>query len=74
MDEITEGCDDRLALVRQLILKLAGELKNETSKSGVTELARLIALEKELADSTESVREVKVTWVEPDPVDCSKSE
>ena len=58
---------NRLSLVRSLIEKWAAELEKETaSKTGVAELVRLLALEKELtASKQEQVREIRVTWVEP---------
>ena len=65
---------DRLALVRELITAWAEKLQTSEGKSGVAELARLIALEKELAESTDTVREIRVTWVEPSPAESSKSE
>jgi len=68
---------DRLALVRNLIEAFAKELEGKQRKqrtSGVAELARLLALEKELSESTEAVREIKVTWVESGPAESSKSE
>ena len=58
---------NRLSFVRSLIEKWAAELEKETaSKTGVAELVRLLALEKELtASKQEQVREIRVTWVEP---------
>jgi hypothetical protein len=58
---------NRLTLVRSMIRRLKSELESGegTSKSGVAELIRLIALEKELSGETEHVREIRVTWVEP---------
>ena len=72
--ESTGDSGDRLELVRELILKLAASLKKDTTKSGVAELARLLALEKDLSEGTETVREIKVTWVESGPAESSKSE
>ena len=72
--EGTGNSGDRLALVRELILKLADDLKRDTTKSRVAELARLLTLEKELSEGTEAVREIKVTWVESGPAESSKSE
>ena len=58
---------NRLTLVRSMIRRLKSELESDkgTSKSGVAELIRLIALEKELSGETEQVREIRVKWVEP---------
>jgi hypothetical protein len=58
---------NRLSLVRSLIEKWAAELeKKNATKTGVVELVRLLALEKELtASKQEQVREIRVTWVEP---------
>ncbi len=56
---------DRLTLVRKLIAKWGNELEREQTKTGVAELIRLLVLEKELASSNETIREIKVTWVEP---------
>jgi hypothetical protein len=58
------GPINRLTLVRSMIRRLKNELE-EGSKTGVAELIRLIALERELAGETEHVREIKVSWVEP---------
>jgi hypothetical protein len=71
--KLTGRAGNRLTLVRKLIAKFAGDLEHGQRQSGVSELAKLIALEKELAESRESVREIKVTWVEPDPAESSKS-
>ena len=62
----------KLWMVRKLIRQCFDEATS--SKSGVAELIRLIALERELADETESIREIKVTWVEPSKTAPSKSE
>lgn len=59
------GSKNRLKLVRGLITTWSEQLENDKSKSGVAELIRLLALEKELTPSDEAVREIKVTWVEP---------
>ena len=61
---------NRLRLVRQMIRQYTDQLSvKDGPKSGVGELIRLIALERELAGETENVREIKVTWVEPKPAE-----
>lgn len=64
---------NRLTLVRSLITQWATKLEENSSNTGVTELIRLLALEKELAGNRQEVREIRVTWVEP-TVESSKSE
>ena len=66
---------NRLSIVRSLIEKWAAELEKETAtKTGVTELARLLALERELtASKQEQVREIRVTWVEPETTESKRS-
>ena len=65
---------DRLSLVRSLITKWSQTLEGDLSKSGVAELIRLLGLERELSATGETVREIKVTWVEPTATESSKSE
>ena len=65
---------DRLSLVRSLIEKWSTKIEADVSKAGVTELIRLLSLEKELSETTETVREIKVTWVEPTETESSTSE
>ena len=72
--EVIEVDDDRLTMVRKLIVKWATDIQAANGKPGVAELTRLLALEKELSEGRETVREIKVTWVEPSPTESSKSE
>ena len=61
---------NRLRLIRQMIRQYTEQVSAEGGpKTGVGELIRLIALERELAGETENVREIKVTWVEPKPAE-----
>lgn len=69
-----EGHKDRLALVRLLIESWLVELSAKKTKSGVAELVRLLALEKELSASDQVIREIRVSWVEPHTTESSKSE
>jgi hypothetical protein len=55
----------RIELVRELIEIWATEIVKDPKKTGVAELIRLLSLEKELGGTTEAVKEIKVTWVEP---------
>lgn len=58
---------DRLSLVREMILeRIAKGRSKDGQRSGVTDLIRLLALEKELSESEQTTQEIKVTWVEPD--------
>lgn len=60
---------NRLRLVRQMIRRCVAQMQGKDAmKGGVAELVRLLSLERELADEAESIREVKVTWVEPETV------
>ena len=68
------GNGTRLSMVRDLIEKWSQELAKKTTKSGVAELIRLLALEKELSASNQAIREIKVSWVEPETTESSKSE
>ena len=65
---------DRLATVRNLIGMWEEKLQKEMSKGGVAELIRLFGLEKEMSETRETVKEIKVTWVEPTEPESSKSE
>jgi hypothetical protein len=62
-----DGPIDRLALVRQMIRRCTEEMDKgaASTKSVVAEVIRLLALEKELAEEQEAIREIRVTWVEP---------
>jgi hypothetical protein len=71
---VTRGEKNRLTMVRSLIDKWSEQLGESATKSGVAELVRLLALEKELSASKESIREIKVSWVEPKATESSKSE
>ena len=57
--------ESRLAMVRRLVDTLSNALDTNMTKTGVAELIRLLALEKELGGDQETVREIKVTWIEP---------
>ena len=65
----------KLWSIRKAIRRCLDEVDNTESqaKSVVAELIRLIALERELAEETEAIREIKVTWVEPSETAPSKS-
>jgi hypothetical protein len=66
---------DRLSLVRGMILDCTVKAHAKGGqRSGVADLVRLLALEKELSESEQTTQEIKVTWVEPDTVESSKSE
>jgi hypothetical protein len=65
----------KLWFVRKAIRRCMAEVDKPESqaKSVVAELIRLIALERELAEETEAIREIKVTWVDPSETAPSKS-
>ena len=65
---------DRLATVRNLIGKWEEKIQEDVTKGGVTELIRLFGLEKEMSETRETAKEIKVTWVEPTEAESSKSE
>ncbi len=73
-DGRTSPRESRLVLVRKLIEKLGNDLEAKVTKTGVAELVRLLALEKELGGGQDTVREIKVTWIEPIATESSKSE
>jgi hypothetical protein len=64
----------RLSMVRLLIDKWSQELTDKPTKPGVAELVKLLTLEKELSASKETIREIRVTWVEPKITESSKSQ
>ena len=70
----TAGKQNRLSLVRSLISKWGKKIEDDVTKAGVTELIRLLSLEKELSETTDTVREIRVTWVEPTETELSISE
>lgn len=55
---------DKAALVEQVIENLEKRLRNDELKATVSDLIRLVQLEKELNE--ERPKEIKVTWVEPE--------
>ncbi len=64
----------RLKMVRRLIAKWAADLEEHPGKAGVTELVRLLSLEKELSETREDIKEIKVSWVDPKSAEPSGSE
>jgi hypothetical protein len=55
---------DKLTLVRKMIARCSDSLNKEgATKTAVSDLIRLLALEKELADE-QAYREIRVRWVE----------
>ncbi len=65
----------RLAMVTKLIDGVSDKLKDgQLEKSKTAELIRLLALESQMKGKHETIREIKVTWVEPSTTESSKSE
>lgn len=58
---------DKAALVEKVIENLEKRLENDELKATVSDLIRLVQLEKELNE--EQPKEIKVTWVEPEQGD-----
>jgi hypothetical protein len=74
--EIAETIDDtpvdRLKLVRAMIQQCARVEGGGTNKPMIAELIRLLALEKELSEEQQVVREIRVQWVEPTETESQK--
>ena len=64
LEEVEPVPIDKLALVRKMIEQCSASLSKEGApKTAVSDLIRLLALEKELADD-QTYREIRVKWVE----------
>jgi transcription termination factor NusB len=74
--EIAQTIDDtpidRLKLVRAMIQQCTTVEGAGTNKPVVAELIRLLALEKELSEEHQVVREIRVQWVEPTETESPK--
>jgi len=51
-------------LLAALIKKMETRLKSEEIKPSVTDYIKLVEMEEELSQNSESVKEIKVTWVD----------
>jgi hypothetical protein len=55
----------QLELVQKVIQKIGTKLENDTEIKGtIGDLVRLIQLEKEIEEETETPDEIRVTWVD----------
>jgi hypothetical protein len=52
-------------LLATAIGKLRERFKENDFKPSIADYLKLVEMEKELADSAEDIKEIKVTWVEP---------
>jgi len=59
-------------LLSTAIRKLRERFKADDFKPSVADYLKLIEMEKELADGTEDIKEIRVTWVEPTASDSGK--
>jgi len=59
-------------LLETAIKKLETRLGQADFKPTVADYLRLLQMEQELEKGTEDVKEIKVTWVEPETSDSSK--